>query len=571
MPILANDPHLAFEAPGLWYLARIEAPGLTLSGATVPGVPLTILGHDGAIAWGFTNAGGDVEDLFVETLDPTDPTRYLAPQGPRTFEARQEMIRIKGGEDAIITVRETRHGPVVSDVWKDAASLAGSDRVIALATPALRDDDRTVEALLAINRARDWSGVLAAVGDFHTPHQNLMFAATDGDIGLVSPGRIPIRRGGDGRLPASGADGSHDWRGFIPAPALPRTHNPVSGRSVNANNRIVGDDYPHMITGDWGLPFRARRIVEVLDGLETHTLATNQALQQDIVSPAPRRLVPLMLALEPADARGRRAVELLAKWDFAMRRDRPEPLIYAAWLRHLVGVLVADEIGEELVEGYRGLVNSPAPRLVETVLTRDRHWCDDVATPAPESCEARLAVALDAALAEVAADLGADLDDWQWGALHQATFTHRVLTRVPLIALLADLGIESDGGDHTVNRGALPRKPSPNPYAQAHGSGFRGVYDLADLGNSRFMIATGQSGNVLSRHYGDLLRRWRNGEYVRIAGTREALVEDVTGRLVLRPVAAAIEVGLALPAQLFAALEGAWCFTHAGKSVEACY
>ena len=470
-PILANDPHLAFESPGLWYLARIEAPGLSLTGATVPGVPLTLLGHNGAIAWGFTNAGGDVEDLFVETVDPTDPARYLTPDGPRRFDTRREVIRVKDAEDLEFAVRETRHGPVVSEVWKDAASLAVAGSVIALATPALHDDDRTADVLLAINRAREWADVIAAVENFHTPHQNLTFAATDGDIGLVSPGRIPIRNSGDGRLPAPGADGSHDWRGLIPAPALPRTHNPESGRIVNANNRIVGDDYPHMITGDWGLPFRARRIVEVLDGLETHTLATSQALQQDIVSPAARRLVPLMLAREPADARGRRAVELLAKWDFAMRRDRPEPLIYAAWLRHLVGALVADEIGEELVEGYFGLVNSPAPRLVEAVLTRDRHWCDDVATPAAEPCEDRLAVALDAALAEVAADLGSDLDDWRWRALHRATFTHRVLTRVPLIALLADLSIGSDGGDHTVNRGALPRKPSPNAYCARESPG----------------------------------------------------------------------------------------------------
>ena len=192
-PILANDPHLRFGAPVLWYLARIEAPGLTVTGVTVPGVPFTLLGHNGSIAWGFTNAGGDVEDLFVETVDPNDPTNYLAPEGSRPFVMRREVIGVKGGKTIAMTVRETRHGPVISDVSKDTARVADTGRVIALATPALRPDDRTMEALFAINRAQNWEDFRAATAKFHTPQQNLFFAATDGDIGFISPGRIPVR------------------------------------------------------------------------------------------------------------------------------------------------------------------------------------------------------------------------------------------------------------------------------------------------------------------------------------------------------------------------------------------
>ena len=534
-PILANDPHLRFGAPILWYLARIEAPGLTLTGVTAPGVPFTILGHNGSIAWGITNAGGDVEDLFLETVDPDDPRNYLTPDGPRPFVMRQEEIRVKGGRTVSITVRETRRGPVISDVRKDAACVADASLVVALATPALRTDDRTIEALFAINRAQNWEDFRTAAASFHTPQQNLFFAASDGDIGFIAAGRIPIRKAGDGRMPVPGAGGEYDWVGFIPVEELPQAHNPPSGRIVNANNRIVGDGYPYLITRDWALPYRAERITEVLEGQARHGVGDSQDLQRDILSTPARGLLPLMLRATPTSERGRQAVKLLSGWNFEMRRERPEPLLYTAWLRRLVVALAEDEIGEALLADYMGLVFRPDPRFVETVLTRHRHWCDDIGTPMAESCEEQLAVALDRALDEITATLGADIHAWRWGALHQATFTHRVLTHVPVIAWLADLSIESDGGDHTVNNGKTRRDKSPDNFSHTNGSSYRAIYDLSDLDNSRFMIVTGQSGNFVSPHYRDLLRRWRDVRYIRIAGARDEVADKGIGTLLLVP------------------------------------
>lgn len=332
-PILANDPHLRFGAPVLWYLARIEAPGVTLTGVTVPGVPFIILGHNGSIAWGMTNGGADAQDLFVETLDPSDPKRVLTPKGPQPFITRQEVIRIKGGRTIQMFVRETHHGPVISDVAKEAAGAAGAKHVIALATPALFPDDRTVEAVFAINRARNWHGLYTASADFHTPHTNLVFAAVNGDIGFVSPGRIPVRKAGNGCIPIAGSDGRHDWIDFIPMEMRPQAHNPPSKRIVNANNRIVGDDYPYLMTCDWALPFRAERIVEVLDLQTKHGIIDSQELHRDILSIPARRLMPIMLRAKPVSERGREAMRLLSEWNFEMRRERPEPLLYAAWLR----------------------------------------------------------------------------------------------------------------------------------------------------------------------------------------------------------------------------------------------
>ena len=535
-PILANDPHLNFEAPGLWYLARLEAPGLSLTGATVPGVPLTILGHNGSIAWGATNAGGDVADFFIETLDPENPEKYLNPAGPIPFETRDEVIRIKGGATVLLTVRKTRHGPVFSDVSEDAGRAAGAGRVLALATPVSRPDDRTVEAHFAINRAKNWREFKLATADFHTPHQNLFFAAVDGDIGFISQGRIPIRKAGDGRVPVSGADGSHNWIGFIPTEKLPRLHNPPSGRIVNANNRVVSDTYPFMITRVWPEPFRAERIHEVLDGKTIFRVADMEALQRDVLSTAARRLVPLMVRISPEDGRGRQAVSLLSTWDFEMRRERPEPLIYTAWLRQLIRALAEDELGDAFVGYWENRHNSRRILFVEAVLRRDHHWCDDVTTTTrKETCDQRLELALTRALDEITAELGTEIVAWQWGELHKATFVHRVLTGVPGLSMLADLRIQSGGGDQTVNRGQTEGGGADQLFEHGDGGGFRAVYDLSNLNNSRFMIATGQSGNFLSRHYRDLLVPWRDGKYFQIPERREDFSGTAIGNLSLQP------------------------------------
>ncbi len=511
-PILANDPHLRFGAPILWYLAHMEAPGLRLTGATVPGVPFMVLGHNGSIAWGMTNGGGDVEDYFLEEAVPGEPARYRTPDGSQPFEARREVIRVKESDPVPFTARRTRHGPVMSDLRPGARELA------ALATPALRGDDRTVEALYAIHRARGWREFEAAAQDFHTPHTNLFFAAADGDIGFVSSGRFPLRRAGDGFIPVPGASGAFDWSGFVPMAAVPRLHNPPSGFIVNANNRVVAEDYPYMIARNWGAPYRAQRIVEVLAGQTAHDIAASQALLRDTVSAAARQLLPLMLDFRVRDPRARKAVALLTAWNHEMNRDRTEPLLYAVWLRHLGLALVTDELGGAKARDFHALVQRPGAAFIAAVLSDKRYWCDDVGTARTETCGEVLELSLVKAIEELTQALGPGMTDWRWGDRHRARFDHPVLTHVPLLSRFANLSVESDGGDYTVNRGmtAGPRQAVPD--AHVDGSGYRAVYDLADLRNSHFMIATGQSGNFLSRYYRSFLGRWREGDLVKIQG-----------------------------------------------------
>lgn len=531
-PILANDPHLGFSAPIVWYLAHLRTPRFEVSGVTVPGVPLTVLGHNRRVAWGLTSTHSDLEDLFIETVDPADAGRYLTPEGWQPFETRREIIAVKGGEAVELTVRRTRHGPVLSDVLADSADVAGDGRVLALAATYLEEDDLTPQAVYRLNRAGDWAGFLGALREFHAPQQNLVYADVDGNIGFVAPGRVPVRASGRGWAPKPGATGEADWVGYVPFSALPRTFNPASGQVVNANNRITGAGNGYFITDDWAAGYRARRIVERL-GAGSHSADAATVLQLDHVSLMARHLLPLMRRAVVPTETTRPALALLDGWDGSMVRGRPEPLLFSAWLRAFNRAVYADDLGDQLVKFW-----SPRPRFMASVLGGRGAWCDDVSSPRVETCGERLSLALERALEELAARQGPEMAAWRWGDAHEARFVNRVLTRVPVVGGLANLSIPTDGGDYTVNRGATETTDEERPFAHIHGSGLRAVYDLADLGASRFIIATGQSGNPLSPHYDDLLALWRDGGWVRLGQSRDLLARRASGVLTLVPKAA---------------------------------
>jgi len=524
-PILANDPHLGLSAPGVWYLVRIETPDLTLAGASAPGVPFVIVGHNGKVAWGMSTTEGDTQDLFIERPSEGRPDHYDTPDGPRPFETRRETIAVRGAEPELLDVRATRHGPIVSDLDGAADGLLDGGQMLALSWPALAEDDGTAEALYALNHAGDAQGVLEALESWHSPQQTISFADTAGSIGLVAPARVPQRRNGDGRSPQPGWTGEHDWQGFVPYAALPRALNPPRGLLVAANNRLVPKDYPYLITADWQNPYRAERIEELLASRSLATPEDSAALQQDTFSTVARELVPRLLAaapegpaLAPPEASPRQARALLAAWDFRMARTRPEPLLFYAWLRQLNRLLLADELGEDFADFARA-----DAALVLRVLREGEAWCDDVTSPETETCDARIAEALTSALDELGQRFGKDMTTWRWGAAHLARFRHPVFSRLPVLAGLVDYEVEADGGSYTVNRGGVRLSGTgPAVFEDVHGPGYRAVYDLADLDRSRFMIATGQSGNPFSAHYGDLAERWRDGAYLALDGTPAA-------------------------------------------------
>jgi penicillin amidase len=530
-PLLANDPHLGFRAPGLWYLARIESPGLTLTGATVPGVPYHILGHNGKIAWAITSSGSDTQDLFIEKIAPDNPDSYMTPEGAQPFETRQETISVAGAPDVTITIRNTRHGPVLSDARRDLESLGGGGHVIALAAATFAKGDATPEALHRLNRAGNWAEFRAALRMFHSPQQNITYADLVGNIGFIAPGRVPIRKAGNGEFPAPGWTGSHDWTGFIPFEALPSIFNPASGRIANANNRIAPVNYPYFLGNKNATSYRAERIHQMLDSYtKPPSIGDFAEMQADSKSLMARDLMPLMTRFSPRDDRTRRTLVRLRAWDQNMARNQSEPLIFTAWLRTLNRLIYADELGAAL-PAYWGL----RPLFVRNVLTKSQKWCDNRASEKVETCDDMLQAALDATLDELEAAHGGDQSSWRWGDDHYANFSHSLFGRIAMVRHFSDIRIAANGGGYTVNRADHHVNNPAAPFASIHGAGYRAIYDLADLDRSRFIQATGQSGNFLSSHYRDITEKWRDGEHITIPASRARALDGAIGILTLKP------------------------------------
>ncbi|GAB7546329.1 penicillin acylase family protein [Cupriavidus sp. 8B] len=547
-PLLANDPHLGLQAPALWYFAQLQAPGLDVTGATLPGMPAVVLGHNQRIAWGFTNTAPDVQDLYIERLQPGSTQRYQTPDGWADFITRTETIHVKGAPDVKLSVRETRHGPVISDAAEPVATAAaplGAQYVVAFQWTALRADDRTVQAGLALNRATDWASFLAALRDFHSPQQNIVYADVDGNIGFIAPGRVPLRRADNdlkGLAPAPGWDARYDWTGFIPFEQLPRSFNPPEGVIATANQKIVEDDYPYFLTSEWTVAYRYQRIRTLIDATERHTMDSFGAIQKDTLSLAVRDALPLLLASPFASnpalpQRERALIESLRKWDGDMQAGLSEPLVATAWLRELSRVLFEDKVGDTLFNRLWEQRNVQQPML--NVLRNPRgqgaFWCDDSKTPTQESCDDAIASAWRLAIADLDRRYGGKPERWRWGKAHAARSEHKPFGKQPYLAGLFNVKVPSGGDTYTVNVGRHNLRDEAAPFESVHAASLRAIYDLSDLAESRFMDSTGQSGNVMSTHYRDWTDKWAAVQYITMAPGRRAPGNEAFDTLVLQP------------------------------------
>lgn len=501
-PILANDPHLGFSAPVLWYLARIETPDVAAFGGTVPGVPAILLGRNRKLAWGMTTTHSDTQDLFIEEVRPDAPDSYRAAGEWREMSVREEVIRIKDADARTIRVRETRNGPVISDL----TSVETNGRIIALRAAALEPEDGIAGAIMGFLEAESTDEALALLEDAGAPQQNIFLADSSGSTLMVAPGRVPVRRSGDGRAPVAGNDESKRWDGFIPFSNLPAIRGDRDGWIANANNRLVGDEYPYLLTADWPDGDRMRRLSAILQSTPPGTVSANAKLQMDDHSTLAGDLLPVLLkSVEGDDEPGRRALDLLRSWDSRMDRDRPEPLLFALWVRHLSSSIYGDETGE----AYRSL-GDPRPDFLRHVLLGDgTQWCDDVrSADTRETCAAMIRQSFRMALLSI----DNEPENATWGDRHTVAFTHPVFKYVPLVAKLSTLTAATSGGYDTLNRGSYATDASGSFFPHVHGAGYRAVYDLSGTELASVAIGTGQSGNPVSGMYRNLFSRWLSDE-----------------------------------------------------------
>jgi penicillin amidase len=494
-PLLAGDPHLGYSTPGIWYLARIQTPDGVLAGATAPGIPFMVIGHNSHIAWTFTTTGADTQDLFEESALP-DGT-YDAPGGPEPFRTREEEIGVLFHKPEIMTVRVTRHGPVVSDLVNPGGP------VYAASIASLQRGDGAAAGLLSLNRATSVAEAGDAAEEMTSPVQNLLVADAH-DIAQYTTGRVPVRKGSDsnGDWPQPGADGAHDWVGWASGDDLPQIINPSSGRIVNANERTAGPEFPVFMGRDWFGDWRARRIRALL-GNGKHSVADFAAMQVDVVDLFAQDLLPALRAVPRADDLAGHAAALFDTWDGAMTMDAPQPLIFAAWMQNLEADLLRQG-------GVPPNAVRPRAEFITWVLSpAGASWCG------AGGCTPMLNTALHEATMQLAGQYGQDPAAWRWGTAHVAQFADPVIP--PLSAT-----IPQPGSSTTLFVGATA---APG-FNAVHGPSYRGVYDLADLDRSLFMMAPGQSGRPFSRHAHDLMTRWRDGATVTL-GPSPATTEAV--------------------------------------------
>ncbi|MCA0940935.1 penicillin acylase family protein [Salipiger pacificus] len=521
--LLANDPHLGFTAPSTWYLARLQLSTGGVIGGTIPGVPAVMLGRSEHIAWGLTSSYLDDQDLYIEELDPENPERYRTPDGFKTFRTRRSIVDIKGAPPVTLTLRWTDNGPVLPRKAFDLDRITPQGDVVSLAWTALSDRDSSMSAAIGLMKAQTVDAALEASKAFVAPSQMLTLI-DDTHIAMKLIGAMPERdpqSQTQGRMPSPGWIAANRWKGILPDSDNPVFKDPKGGILGNTNNKVVDRPFPHHVSFDWGDSQRIMRWSALMQGREVHTRDSFIEAQLDTVSPAARTLLPLIgrdlwftgeAAPEGTPLRQReRALDLLAEWNGEMNEHMPEPLIYAAWLRALQDRLIRDEIGP-LADAYTHV----DPLFIERVFRNidgAGKWCDVLRSAPKETCTDIARMALDDALIWVGERYGTQLESLRWGDAHQATHKHSVLGDVPLLNYFVNIRQTTSGGDFTLQRG-VTAGIGPDPFANVHGATYRGVYDFADPDSSVFVISTGESGHLLSRHYDDMGTLWRRGEYI---------------------------------------------------------
>jgi len=520
MPLLANDPHLGLSAPAIWYFARLQAPdadgtrGMDVIGATLPGTPFVVLGRTQQVAWAFTNTGPDVQDLYLEQINPANPAQYRVPATGSepawaNFSLRMETIRVKDQPDVSHMVRSTRHGPVLSDAQARHGEVIDTSRfVLALRWTALDADNRNVVATLESNRAQSVADLTAAFRDFHSPMQSVLMADRSGRIAYKAAGRVPLRAPENdirGVAPAPGWDTRYDWTGWLPYEETPQDDG-ARGWIATANQRIHAADYPHFLTQDWVAPYRQERIEAMLEKTPKHTVDSFQAMHADQQSAATLRLLPFLQKTTSDHPLAAAAQAALRDFQGEMRADAAAPLIYSAWVDAFTRRVLGERLGQgrfEAMYGKRLFRNA-----VEGILERnDTGWCGAA------GCAEASSAALGDALNRLQAVHGADVAAWRWGDAHPAISIHRPFSNVKPLARFFEVRTPTGGDPFTVNVGQYHLDKADAPYANRHAASLRAVYDLADLDNSRFIYQTGQSGNVFSSRYRDMSETWVGVQY----------------------------------------------------------
>ena len=520
-PLLCDDMHLGHQMPNLWYQAHLRSGNFDVAGVTLPGMPYVIVGHNQRVAWGFTNVGPTVEDIYVENFNAAG--EYQTPGGWVKPEHRPELIHVKGKPDVTLDVVVTRHGPIVSDL------LPGETRKLALRWTVY---DGARIPLFEIDSAQNWQQFRDAFSHFDAPGQNVVYADVDGNIGYQATGKIPIRATGDGSLPEEGSNDAHEWTSYIPFDKLPSVFNPAWGIIATANGRIAPDDYPYSISSQWEAPWRTARIYRVLESGKKFSAADMLSLQTDTYSDFDRFVAEhLVYAIDHAkspSARAKQAAEILRGWDGRMSADSPAPVVETRARMELTRLILEPKLG----------LAPKDPKQSEGVLSWKTYrwgmqsvWLENVLLHQPQrwlpqnypSYDELLSAAVESSLKNP--DVPKDLASGKWGDYNPVEIQHPILGKIPLL-------------DHWTGPGTKPQSGSGytvKAVSRHHGPSERMTVDLANLDQSTLNLVTGESGVFLSPYYMDQWKAWYEGFTFNWPFSKQAPAKSEKHQLTLQP------------------------------------
>jgi penicillin amidase len=543
LPLLANDPHLGAQLPSIWYEVGLHCVQknpecqVEVTGFSFAGTPGVVIGHNDRVAWGLTNVGPDVMDLYIEKINPQNPDQYEFQGEWLDMEIITEEIQVAGGEPIEQTVRLTRHGPIITEVYglEEFAGDAGidlpADFALALRWTAL-EPSCVFCAVWQFDKAQNWEDFRLAASQFAVPSQNLVYADIDGNIGYQTPGLIPIRvEDHDGMLPVPGWTGEYEWQGYIPFDELPFAFNPPEGYIVTANNAVVGPEYPYTISRQWSYGQRAQVIVDLIENASGPiNIAYLKQMQGDNKMLIAEDVLPILMNIPLDDDDLIDARNLFSGWDYQMDMDSAPAALFAVFWKHLVSATFDDNLpessalsgGDRSMEIIRQLIAAPT-----------FPWWDDQSTPETETRDVIFRLALEGAYKEIRKLQGNDPAKWSWGDLHTITFENAVMSSFPFIRNAFDRGpFPTSGGTAIVNATGWSTRSG---YQVGGLPSMRMIVDLSNLSNSWTMHTTGQSGHPYHPHYIDMADPWRLIQYHPMYWEQTGIEANAEGHLRLVP------------------------------------
>lgn len=551
-PIIANDPHLAYTAPGRWFFAIIRSSQWNAEGFSIPGLPAIVIGKNKNIAWAMTNVMADDADFYLEKIDSSNQNYFLNGSW-RKLTIEKDTIHVKNSSPVIYEIRKTHRGPIISDVhpFRTVYPHVNANTPVMSMRWTGNEFSDEMFAAISINKSKNWDDFKNALRYFTLPGQNFVYGDDQGNIGYICAARLPVRTNSSPTLIYDGTTDANDWKGFVPYEEMPKLFNPPQNFIASANNKTV-QNFKYHISNIWEPSSRIERITELLNSKPLHSVEDFKKYQNDFVSPYSKKITRFILgAFDSVNVKDKNlslALQLFRNWNYEMNAKSQVPAIYQYFFQYLMKNIFEDEMGKDLLKEYLFIANVPYRIIPKLLEENNSSFFDDIRTPQLEKRDDIIRKSMVDALTDLEKNYGQDLQNWQWGSIHKVTFKHMFHDRSSLLDKLINIGPYEIGGDGTTlfnteysfheifdNDMDLTKPFRSEPYSNILGPSMRYVFDFADPDHFQFILPPGQSGHFMSPHYKDMTEMWLEGKYVTLSLNEDEFIKSSKDLLRLLP------------------------------------